>query len=525
MRFAVPACIVGFITIVATPALSQSSMTVNTTVDEYDVAPNASCSLREAIASANGGGAFGGCVVTGVGGPYIINVGAETYTLTIAGAAEDLGATGDLDVTQTVLVLPPAGSRAIVDGGALDRVFDVHASAALTVLNMDIRNGVATADGGGIRVISAALTLEYVRLHDNATTNNGGGIFADTGVDITILDSEITDNVTDTDANGASRGGAMYIADPGAGNLNKVLIERSTLAGNFGDDFGGAISTLGTATTEVIVRNSTISGNSSNSSGGGISSGGVTTLDAVTITDNTSNLTGTFSGGGGIRRVNGTVTMRGSIVAGNDALLNECDDFSGTASGFISESGNLFGENTCLEGAFPAGNPNPAGDRVGTDAAPIDPLLGPLADNDGPTRTHALLEASLARDNGNTTLPDDQRGALRDGTPDIGSFEFGVPTAGAPGPSGDVTHSLSVLHPNPAVGTTRFTLSVSTTQHVDVSLFDITGRLVALVSDGATTAGVTHVFNVDASSLSAGVYVLRVRGEHFEESRRVVLAR
>ena len=73
------------------------------------------------------------------------------------------------------------------------------------------------------------------------------------------------------------------------------------------------------------------------------------------------------------------------------------------------------------------------GDIVGTFLNPIDPELGPLANNGGPTKTHALLAGSRAIDAGdNAGVPaTDQRGLPRkkDGNfngvavVDIGAFE------------------------------------------------------------------------------------------------------
>jgi hypothetical protein len=69
-------------------------------------------------------------------------------------------------------------------------------------------------------------------------------------------------------------------------------------------------------------------------------------------------------------------------------------------------------------------------DQIGTPAAPIDPLLEPLADNGGPTLTHALQSGSPAINRGDPAAPpQDQRGYGRMGVPDVGAFEYGgVPT-------------------------------------------------------------------------------------------------
>ena len=65
-------------------------------------------------------------------------------------------------------------------------------------------------------------------------------------------------------------------------------------------------------------------------------------------------------------------------------------------------------------------------DQIGTPAAPIDPLLEPLANNGGPTLTHALQAGSPAIDRGDPAAPpEDQRGYGRVGVPDVGAFEFG----------------------------------------------------------------------------------------------------
>src|SRR5271157_5577787 len=96
--------------------------TVNDTTDAVDVNPGdgicataaGTCSLRAAVQETNA-----------LPGPDTIVVPAGTYALTIPGVDEEAAATGDLDVTD-VLVIQGAGATTIVDGGGLYRLFDVH---------------------------------------------------------------------------------------------------------------------------------------------------------------------------------------------------------------------------------------------------------------------------------------------------------------------------------------------------------------------------------------------------------------
>ena len=93
------------------------------------------------------------------------------------------------------------------------------------------------------------------------------------------------------------------------------------------------------------------------------------------------------------------------------------------AGGLQSTGYNIIGNN-----ADAVINSQPT-DQIGTPAAPIDPLLGPLADNGGPTLTHALQPGSPAINRGDPAAPpQDQRGYGRLGVPDVGAFEFnGIP--------------------------------------------------------------------------------------------------
>ena len=191
------------------------------------------------------------------------------------------------------------------------------------------------------------------------------------------------------------------------------------------NDFGSAYLT---------VTNSTFAGNSASLGGGIFWSDGRFSpafnygggLINVTIVDNRAD----YGYGGGISSdLVGTtshLTVSNTIIARNTAMCGYGPDVAGE---FVSNGYNLVGDDSFSYGAFVA-----AGDRVGTTASPIDPLLAPLGNYGGPTQTMALLPGSLALGAGSIALAvdasgnrlsTDQRGLARpvNGTVDIGAFE------------------------------------------------------------------------------------------------------
>src|SRR5262249_37311881 len=152
-------------------------------------------------------------------------------------------------------------------------------------------------------------------------------------------------------------------------------------------------SGLGTLT----LTNSTLSANSSKDGGGGIYNSGDATLTHATLTSNRADSDNDgFGAGGGISfsgphtlKLSSTIVARHFLGSGTDR-----DDVAGTVA--ATSSFNLVGDGTGLTGITHGVN----GNQVGTALAPIDPLLGPLQDNGGPTRTHALLPGSPGIDGG-----------------------------------------------------------------------------------------------------------------------------
>ena len=117
-------------------------------------------SLREAIIATNN-----------TAGADTIVLSSGTYTLSITGTLEDLAATGDLDITDDVTITGAGNRLTFIDGGAIDRVFEVH-SGTVTFTDVTIQNGLTAGaeDGAGIAIaVGADLTIDTVQIRNNQT--------------------------------------------------------------------------------------------------------------------------------------------------------------------------------------------------------------------------------------------------------------------------------------------------------------------------------------------------------------------
>lgn len=85
------------------------------------------------------------------------------------------------------------------------------------------------------------------------------------------------------------------------------------------------------------------------------------------------------------------------------------------------------------------------------------------------------------------------------------------------------TYQLSEVYPNPFNPRASVTLAVSQAQEVTIGLYDVQGRLVALVHHGRLEADTQRTFTIDGSNLASGVYVLQVKGATFTAERTVTL--
>jgi hypothetical protein len=387
-----------------------ATLTVNSAADAGGTCPGATCTLRQAIATAVSGDtidfAAGLSVITLTSAELLIN---KNLTLNGPGANQ-----------LSVQCSPAPGKPGF-------RVFNILAST-VTISGLTISKG----EGNGIQS-NGVLTIANSTISGNSTSTSGGGI-SNNGGTLTITNSNISGNS----------------------------------AKGFSDSFGGGVQNEGTLT----ITDSTISGNSSTNEGGGIRhDSGTLTIINSTISGNSS----TSGGGGGINGVMGTITISNSTISGNSA-----DDDGGgistqttltitnstfTANSAASHGGGVFHEgaasfiatntiialNTASTGpdVYPSldshgynfiGDNSDAtiapttGDQIGTKAQPKNPMLGPLQDNGGPTKTRALLSGSTAIEGGNSSgFNTDERGFARpvdspsianvgDGS-DIGAYE------------------------------------------------------------------------------------------------------
>ncbi len=254
---------------------------------------------------------------------------------------------------------------------------------------------------------------------EGASIGSGGGI--ENAGTLSVTDSTLSSNTAmgGNDNNGIEGG----ISNSGTLSLTDSTLSSNAAKGGYGihggNGSGGGISNSGT----LSVDNSTLSGNTATgglgSIGGSAGSGiagaiadsGTASLSFVTATDNSAN------SGGGIATTAGSPS---SVVSIDSIYQNTQGGNLDVAAGgsFVSLGYNIFSD-------------TPAISLAPTDLVNTDPLLGPLANNGGPTFTQALLPGSPALNAGTPVagITTDQRGAPRPqgSAPDIGAFQVQPP--------------------------------------------------------------------------------------------------
>ncbi len=401
----------------------------------------------------SGSGGMGGvfpCTEQGIrdaiaagGGPYTFDCGTEPVVTTETIVINNdviLDGEGELTVdgNQSHCVFQvETGVEVELRGATVTRGFSggpgggIFNSGTLTLTNSTVSEntvrGLSRGHGGGIENDNnGSLTLTNSTVSGNTASGCGGGI--DNNGSLTLTNSTVSGNTAGLDDESSCAGGGIY-NDRGA-----VTLTNSTVSGNTASvisEGGGIYNDRGA----VTLTNSTVSGNTASGSAGGIYNGDTLTLTSSTVSGNTA-----LESGGGIVNF-GAVTLTNSTVSGNTAglgggIYNDSDTLTLTLTNSLV-NGDCFG-NIVSNGYNIESPANTCGFDQPTDQPNVTEEeldLGPLADNGGPTMTHALGPGSVAIDQIPTVdcvdaddkpLTEDQRGKTRPQGPtcDVGAFEL-----------------------------------------------------------------------------------------------------
>jgi uncharacterized protein YjbI with pentapeptide repeats len=379
-----------------------------------------SVTITDCLIDGNSSGSFGTGGANGGGGAiYAQNLTAATLTNVTISSNTSTGNAGGIRVASgaawtLINSTIDNNQAALAGGGLLGSTFNINGgrisnnkalngsgggigAATVTINGTSVHHNSASGSGGGVD--ASTVTVYGASIHHNTAGGNGGGIRS--SLELTVGRSEFFENVATVDGGGifapdvftvatatfgnnsaGRHGGAIRLSGQNAGSTQSLT--DSAVYGNSAGGGGGGISvSLGNLT----IGNSTISGNSALVSGGGLTaaaSGARIDARFTTITGNSA----PADAGSGVYRGGGEMIFYSSIIAGN--VLSDADANSISGAAFRSTGYNLVGTGSAVA-AF-----NQPGDQTGV----ADPMLGMLADNGGPTMTHAILPGSPAIDAG-----------------------------------------------------------------------------------------------------------------------------
>lgn len=323
---------------------------------------------------------------------------------------------GTITFGTDVTVIGAGQALTTIDGAGASRVFDVPAGRSVVIVGLTITQGVtATGIGGGVRN-AGTLHLVGVAIAD-CDAEAGGALGTSRDSTTVVQSSSIRRNVT----HGLTAiGGGIF--NGGVMEVRESLVHDNLAGDAYASANGGGIGNAG----DLSVVNSTVSGNRANANtGGGIfhsASGTHLLLINSTIADNRARASGTGGFGGGVSIMGADARAVNTVIADNRVgRSGRAPDCSGTLD---SLGHNLVAD---ADGCTLIGVLD--GNVLGELAR-----LGPLADNGGPTLTHALQRRSPAIDAADAAWCPvvDQRGTVRpldgdrDGVVacDIGAFEL-----------------------------------------------------------------------------------------------------
>ncbi len=383
-----------------TPAYA-AGIVVDSNADDalINLAGNGFCDLREAIEAANTDVAVDACTA---------GSGADSISFDASLSGQTILAVSQLELLEDVILDGSSlASKITISGGNSTRVFLVASGVTATLDSLIVTQGRVEGCCGAGLLNYGALTITNSLFSANNNNNGSGGAI------MNIAPGALTLTGSTISGNSASNGG-------GIGNENQMTITNSTISANSSGDAGGGIHNNG-ATATLTVTNSTFSGNTASTNGFG-SGGGIFSSGPLTVTNSTFSGNSAQFDAGGIAQDAGTLNLSNTIIANSSVVdtSSETDCRSQSAIGINLNNLVEYGGQNC------------------SSPLNVEPNLGPLADNDGPTQTFALLANSPAIDAGDDATCAtsevnnlDQRDITRPngGHCDIGAYEYVDTTA------------------------------------------------------------------------------------------------
>ncbi len=392
-------------------------------------------------------------------------------------------------------------------GGAIEVVTGTLSLTDTDLLSNDVNGNAgapAPGNGGGIHISGITTTMISGGLiSGNGARREGGGLWNQTGSEMIINNVTIDDNY----AMGleVTHGGGGIFVNGGTVTINSSTISNNETRGN-GLGNGGGIHVKAGGVANVTV--STISRNGSVNNGGGIYNNGSLFINASTIATNTAE----DFGGGIANEAPVQLTLKNSIVALNTS--NTGADVAGTGE-FTSLGYNLIGKDD--QNVFRALD----SDLEGTSSAPINPLVGPLANNGGTTMTHQLLAESPAYNAGDpmdSFFNDQINSPIFGGIRDIGAYEaqsqLGIDTIA-------FNNKVSTIYPNPAInGSINIRLADTFASEVNGRLIDLgTGKLVKKFKVASAET------DLNISEFATGIYAIVLTSADFSETHKLIITK
>lgn len=385
----------------------------------------------------------------------------------------------------------------------------------VTIENLGIRNGNSAENGGGINVdkVTGSLMLKNLIIESNYTAKNGGGLSL-AGSNATVIDCTVKNN------NSALEAGGILVAPNNAANTDVIVsIEQSLINNNNGRNGGGMFingnKDFGdNFKLDVNITNSTVSNNTAFSPGSGNGGGAIWTRSTDYLgTGGGSNITlqlvhTTFynnthaaAAKNGLQFTKTSGTSSSTNFSIYNSIVVTADDVAQKALNFNNT--NTTDVINCILGGLEGVSPflGIIDDTAKNNTRGVTATfsgISSLSDEGGKTQVLAFAEGSNSDDyctaSTGLTLPTvDQRGYLREGTPDAGAFEVG----GTLSLKNNTLYNISI-YPNPAQ---KF-INVSGIDGINtINIYSILGKLEKKAKD---------LNSIDVSNLSRGIYILQI---------------